>query len=226
MSRSVLMAPDGPPATVMIVDDDRWTTRALSSAISDLEGFVVHSTVHSGADALTAYGERPADLVLMDINMPGELNGIAATAAIKRLDPTALVVILTTMAPGPGLARALEAGASAALSKSAADSEIAYVLRQLLSDPNPRLLRGLARDILISGDLLSGSPALVPRLSIREVQLLLLICEGLTYEEIAAREFLTVWTVRTHARNLREKLGAANLAQLVVRALQFRFYTP
>ena len=91
---------------------------------------------------------------------------------------------------------------------------------------DPRLLKRLAQDIVISGDLLPDTPVVVPQLTPAERDILLLITDGHGYEEIAKRQGITVWTVRSHVKKLREKLYAENLAQLVVRALQYRYISP
>lgn len=213
------------PLTVLVVDDDRWTTKAIELALAVDEDLTVLPPLHTGAEAVDAYrGHRP-DVVLMDINMPGGIDGIEATRRIRGIDPGAVVVILTTVSPGPGIARALEAGAIAAVMKSASEEVLRSTVRCAAEGDDPAMLKGLARDIVISGDGLPVTDTPIPRLSEREEEVLMLICSGLGYEEIAARQGVSAWTVRTHAKRLREKLQAENLAQLVVRALQFHFFS-
>lgn len=79
---------------------------------------------------------------------------------------------------------------------------------------------------MISGDLAVNDYDAVPVLTRSEKLLLEQICQGLDYAEIAEKQVLTVYTVKSHARNLRIKLGAKNLAQLVIRAIQYKFYVP
>ena len=215
-----------PAASVLIVDDDKWTTRAVAAALRDSGSFDVLDPQHSGEVAVAAYAAHRPDLVLMDVNMPPGMSGVDATQEIIGLDPSATIVLLTTVAPGPGLARALEAGALAAVSKSASDAELIRVAEAALEGDSPELLRTLAEDVLVSGDSVPDVPANAPALTEAELTLLRQICEGLDYSEIAARQFVTVHTVKSHARNLRIKLGAKNLAQVVIRAVQFKFHSP
>lgn len=214
----------GRPLRVLVVDDDRWTTKAIELAL-EADDLSVLPPVHTGAEAVAAYREHTPDVVLMDINMPGGVDGIEATGRICANDPDAVVVILTTMSPGPGIARALEAGAIAAVMKSASEDLLRSTVRHAAQGDDPAMLKGLARDIVISGDELPEVEVPIPRLSEREREVLTLICCGLGYEEIAQRQGVSAWTVRTHAKHLREKRYAENLAQLVVRALQFHFYS-
>ena len=212
--------------SVLVVDDDSWTTRAVGAALTDAGSFRVLDPVHSGEEAIAAFAAQRPDLVLMDVNMPPGLSGVDATAAIIDLDPDALIVLLTTVSPGPGIARGLEAGAHAVLNKTAGERELVSIVRAASAGESPELLRGLAENIVISGDNLPDAPEAAPQLTAREMELLTLLCQGHGYEEIAAAQSVAMSTVKSHARNLRIKLGARNLAQLVVRALQFKFFSP
>ena len=214
------------PVRVMIVDDDPWTTTALAHTLDPDPEISVVGIAHSGDRALELAPRVAPQLVLMDITMPPGMSGIEAIAQLRLLLPEVRVVVLTTLAPGPGIARALEAGALAVCSKGAPPGELRACITRLARGEDPRALRRLAQDIVISGDPLPGAPAVAPRLARRELEVLTLVCEGRGYEEIAHRLGISVWTARSHTKNLRDKLVADNLAQLVVRALQFRFYAP
>ncbi|SMX97491.1 two component transcriptional regulator, LuxR family [Brevibacterium sp. 239c] len=230
MSESGVPEVDDSPAdeliTVLIVDDDSWTTRAVAAALVDDGGFSVLEPQHSGDDAVEAFDRHRPDLVLMDVNMHPGMSGVDATKEIRSLDPEARIVLLTTVSPGPGITRALEAGAIAAVNKSATDVELVGVARSAAAGESPALLRSLAEDIMISGDITTDVHDAVPELTRSEKLLLTQICEGLDYAEIAEQQVLTIYTVKSHARNLRIKLGAKNLAQVVVRAIQYKFYVP
>ncbi|MCZ9884952.1 response regulator transcription factor [Arthrobacter sp. B2a2-09] len=213
----------GDRISVLIVDDDRWTTRALLFSLSGDPKLAPLAPVHSGAEAIKVYRQFQPDVVLMDINMPPGMTGIEATAYIREINPDSRIVLLTTVSPGPGIARGLEAGASAALSKTASDNTLRKTVRQIARGDHPSLIRNLIDDIILSGDHLPDAPAAAPRLSPCELETLRLICEGHGYDEIANAQNITPWTVKTHAKHLREKLLAENLAQLVVRALQYKY---
>ncbi len=211
---------------MLIVDDDRWTTRAVAAALRESGSFDVLDPQHSGEAGVEAFARLRPSLVLMDVNMPPGMSGVDATKEIIALEPNATIVLLTTVSPGPGLARALEAGAMAAVNKSASDAELLRVAEAALDGDSPVLLRSLAEDILISGDTVPDVPSQAPALTEMEHTVLIEVCEGRDYSEIAERHFITMHTVKSHARNLRIKLGAKNLAQVVVRAIQYKFYSP
>ncbi|MFD5599608.1 response regulator [Leucobacter sp. NPDC058333] len=229
MNTAPTVAPssEAAPATalisVLIADDDPWTTQALALALSSDAELSVRKPVHSGDAAIDAYRNAPADVVLMDLNMPPGMSGVEATKLILREHPNARVMILTTVSPGPGIARALEAGALAAVQKTASERTLRDAIKVAARGDDPVLLKRLAADISVSGDRLPESPAVPPQLTEAELGVLRLICEGLSYDEIAEARNISVWTARTYAKSLRTKLYANSLGQLVVRALQYRF---
>ncbi|WP_235604829.1 response regulator transcription factor [Enteractinococcus helveticum] len=208
---------------VLIVDDDSWTTRAITLALDEAPEIGSLRTAHSGEQAIAEYIASRPDVTLMDLNMPPGMSGITAIEQIRLHDPTAHIVVLTTVSPGPGIARALEAGAIAVLRKTASENNLRSVVLAAARGEEPKLLKHLAQDIIISNDELPEAPAVAPRLTPAEREILLLIADGLGYENIAQSQGISVWTARTHVKRLREKLYADNLAQLVVRALQYRF---
>lgn len=218
-------SPDVGPVqvSVLIVDDDPWTTKAISLALRGESGIGDIIEVHGGAEAVATYQTSQPDVVLMDLNMPPGMSGVTAIEQIRRGDPTARIVVLTTVAPGPGLARALYAGAVAVVRKTASQADLRTIVLATARGEDPIALRYLARDIVISGDQMPGAPAVPPRLTPAEREVLQLIADGCGYNEIADRQGITVWTARSHVKHLREKLHAENLAQLVLRALQYRY---
>ena len=215
----------GPLAGIglVIVDDDPLVRAGLGLLLGGASDVQVVGEAADGDEAPAAVVEHEPDVVLMDINMPPGPNGIEAIAAIMRRDPRARILALTTIAPGPGLARALEAGALAALQKTASEHTLAGAIRLAAGDEDPVLLRGLLSDMLASGGLppyIGPSP---PQLSPSETEILLRICEGKSYEDIAEQLHISSWTAKAHAKQLRQKLDAGNLAQLVLRAVQLSY---
>jgi len=208
---------------VAIIDDDAWAVRGIASALEDATGFDVVAEEYNGSNGVKAVLEHHPDVVLMDVNMPGGTNGIAATAQIRQMCPTARVIVLTTLSPGPGLARALEAGAIGVVTKSDPPDVLVAAIRQVMDDDEPGALKNLAETIFISGDPMPDSPAVPPRLTSAEQSILEYIARGMSYADIAEELTISPATVRTHAQRLREKLNAHSLSQLVYRGLQMRF---
>lgn len=212
--------------SVLVVDDDHWSTRAISAVLGAQPSLHVLPAEHDGEAAVAAYRTHRPDVVLMDVNMPPGMSGVDATAQIVAGDPDARIVLLTTVSPGPGIARALDAGALAAVNKSAPDDVLVQTVLRAARGESLTPMRQLAEDIALSGDVLPEAPALAPELTERELATLRLICEGLEYDEIAAHLMVSTNTVKSHAGRLRDKLGAHSHAQLMVQAMKYRFVSP
>lgn len=214
-------------SSVLVVDDDRWVRRAVCGTLTEDPSLEVLEPVGTGEDAVSAFSTNPIpDLVLMDINLGPRMSGVDATARIMLTHPTAKILLLTTVAPGPGIARALDAGALAAVSKSAPDEIFLDAVHKILDGDTDTLHGTLASDIVISDGTPPTSKKTVPDLTPRELEVLKHICAGHTYDSIARKMILDLSTVKTHAAHLRKKLAARTSAQLIVRALQYKFYVP
>jgi DNA-binding NarL/FixJ family response regulator len=107
---------------MLIVDDQEPFRRAASAVVGALEGFEVVGEAESGEDSIAAVTRLGADMVLMDVNLPG-MNGMAATRRIRELVPSTVVVLLSTYDRAEYGAEADECGAVAFLAKSAFDGD-------------------------------------------------------------------------------------------------------
>ena len=208
---------------MLIVDDDVWTVRAVTAALEDDPAITVLAAAATGEAGVAAFLADPADVVLMDINLGGGMSGVEATSAICKARPDARVVILSTIAPGPGLARAIEVGAVAVVHKSGDDCELIEAVHRAASEESPPLVRNLAAEIAASDPNHPQRHLPTVRLTARELETLRAICDGLDYESIAKAQSVAVTTVKAHTRSLREKLDASSLAQLVVRAIHLKY---
>lgn len=212
---------------VLIVDDDHWVTRGLAAVLAVLPEVRVLGAAYSGEEAVATFRAEPADVVLMDINLGPGLTGIEATQAILALKPDARVLALTTTTPGPGLLRALQAGAVAALKKTVSSTTLASTVIKAARGEDPTLIKGLLSDVLISDDMPKWNERWVaPELTSAELRILRLICAGKSYREIAGQLTISTHTVESHAKRLRQKLHARGLGELVVKALEYRFVSP
>ncbi len=209
---------------VVVVDDHRVFAEALTLALDrepDLE--VVGEPVLSGMDAAKESVDRGADVVLMDINLPGK-DGIEATREIKSLLPQCKVVVLTVEPAEERLADAAEAGASGYLTKAHAVNEVAEAVR-----------RAAAGEILIPGDMLARVLSRLARerseqveankmaslLTPRETEILGLLAEGLSNRAIARRLVVSPRTVDTHVHNLLTKFEVHSKLEAVVMGLKW-----
>jgi len=209
---------------ILLADDHailRDGIRALLSANAD---FDVVGEASNGAEVLALLETTPADVVLMDVQMP-VLDGFATVPELRRRYPAVRVLVLTMLEHENYVARMLEAGASGYVLKNAAISEITYAIRTVAIG-NPFLCTEIGLNMLFkavsqSADLAlneAHSPAGAD-LTARELEVLKLIAEGLTNGEIADKLFTSKRTIETHRQNIIAKTQAKNTAALIKLAM-------
>ena len=195
---------------VLIVDDHAIVRMGLASILGTKRDIEVVGDAEDGADAIRKTKRLTPDVVLMDIVMP-EMDGATATAEIRRLIPTAKILILTSFGEADGIAHALDAGASGALMKNIDYSELVEAIRSVADGKTV-----IAPEIK---KMLQESPP-VPELTERQREILLSMSRGLTDADIAIQLHLTSNSVREHITTIFSKLGAANKTEAVAIALR------
>jgi two-component system, NarL family, response regulator NreC len=213
------MAADDEPITIVLADDHVVVRSGLRMVLERAGGFDVVSEAGDADAALrTVLGHKPAILVL-DLNMPGELTSLDAIPRVQEASPGTRVVVLTMQDDPEFARRALRAGAAGYVLKEAADDELVDAVRQVAGGGtylNPRLGAMLAA----APPEASGPP---DDLTEREVEVLRLIALGHTNAEIAGELFLSVRTVESHRAHIQQKLGRSTRAELVRYALDQGF---
>jgi DNA-binding NarL/FixJ family response regulator len=215
---------------VLLADDQaliRAGFRMILDAASDIE---VVGEATDGTQAVELARSRRADVVLMDIRMPG-VDGLEATRRIAADDDLAgvRVVILTTFETDDYVYEALRGGASGFLVKDTEPAELLQAVRvaargdALLS---PSVTRRLITDIASRPQRLPATGEVLARLTEREREVMTLVAAGLSNDEIAARLFLSPLTSKTHVSRIMTKLNARDRAQLVVIAYESGLVTP
>ena len=204
MSDTVLTA----PARVLIADDQARTRASVRDALEADGGFVICAEAADGNAAFERAIETRPDVCLLDINMPG--SGIAATARIASVLPDTPVVILTVSRDDSDLFDALRAGASGYLLKDLGDDQIAPALRKVLAGEASlpgTLVARLVEEFRDREHRRVGiAPEQAARLTGREWDVLELMREGLSTNDIAARLFVSATTVRSHVSAVLRKL--------------------
>jgi len=203
---------------VLLADDQaliRAGFRVLLEAADDIQ--VVGEAVNGDEAVALAKSERP-DVILMDIRMPGT-DGLAATSQIAAADALneVRVVILTTFETDEYVYRALRAGASGFLVKDAEPEELIRAVR-VVHRGEALLSPSVTRRLIASADL--------ARLTEREREVLALVAQGLSNDEIAVRLYLSPLTTKTHVSHIMTKLRARDRAQLVVIAYESGLVVP
>lgn len=204
---------------VLIADDQRLVRAGLRMLCESSPGVDVVGEAADGAQAVRLAAELAPDVILMDLRMPG-VDGITAIGQVLSARAEAKILVLTTFDDDDHLYPALAAGAAGFLVKDTDPAElIAAVHRMAAGDfvLSPHLLQRLVSRAV--GARVPDGPEAVP-LTTREEDVLPLIVEGLSNQEIADRLHLGVTTVKTHVANLMDKLGAQNRVQLAVYGYQ------
>lgn len=220
---------------VLLADDQALLRSAFRVLVDSEPDMEVVGEASDGAEAVRLTKEQRADVVLMDIRMPGT-DGLAATRMISA-DPDLAdvrVVILTTFEVDDYVVQSLRAGASGFLGKGAEPEELLTAIR--IAAGGQALLSPAATTGLISRFLAQEDPADDDRdpargerldsLTVREREVLVQVAGGHSNDEIAERLEVSPLTVKTHVNRAMAKLGARDRAQLVVIAYESGLVRP
>jgi DNA-binding NarL/FixJ family response regulator len=209
---------------VLLADDQtlvRAGFRVLVDSAPDLE---VVGEAADGADAVRLARDTRADVILMDIRMPG-VDGIEATRRINADEDLAgiKVLIVTTFEADDYVFDALAAGASGFVVKDTEPADLLAAIRVVAGGDallSPRVTRRLIAEVTGRQGRRAGSPAALTLLTDREREVMALAATGLSNDEIADDLHLSPLTAKTHISRAMTKLGARDRAQLVVMAYE------
>jgi DNA-binding NarL/FixJ family response regulator len=204
------------PITVLIVDDHALVREGVSSILETQDDIRVVGQASDSTTTVALAAEKQPDVVLLDIEIPGE-EAPSTVRQILKCSPRTRVIVLS-MYEGPHLVDALlTAGICGYLLKSIHWEELVATIRMVVADSN-RVVLGVSRESL---PLLQHRPA-DATLSDREREVLALVGEALSNREIAARLSLTEATIKRHLRNIFVKLGAVSRIDAVNKAAQLQ----
>ncbi|GLZ09279.1 DNA-binding response regulator [Actinomadura sp. NBRC 104412] len=230
MNAGAATPPANAPIKVLVADDERLVRSGLKLLIDVEDDVTVVGEATNGAEAVErARAVRP-DVVLMDIRMP-RLDGIQATAQITETRglERVRILILTTYDTDAHVFDALQAGASGFLLKDAGPAELLHAIRVIAAGEAllaPRITRRLIGQFTARRTAAQAAEDRLAVLTEREREVLGLVGQGLSNDEIGAELHLSPATARTHVSRAMVKLGARDRAQLVVIAYQTGLVTP
>lgn len=197
----------------LIVEDHPIVSVSLTNLItaSDLELECHHVT--NAHDGLAWLNGNKAEIILLDINLP-DMSGIEFCTIAKSRHAAIKILAITSIEQRHVVDQMLAAGANGFILKSSDTSEILEAIKQIISG-NSYISQSVSD--LLKGKFLTNSD--LPVLTRREVEVLKLIADGLTNQEIADKLFISTWTVDSHRKNLLLKFNAKNTAILVKTAV-------
>jgi DNA-binding NarL/FixJ family response regulator len=220
---------------VLLADDEKLIRAGFRVLLEAADDVTVVGEAVNGGQAVDLARETQADVLLMDIRMP-DVDGLEATRRIAAANDLAgvKVIILTTFETDEYVYQALSAGASGFLVKDCEPDDLLRAVRVVAGGDallSPSVTRRLIDNLARRGGAPGGPVRSVPghdlsRLTEREREILGLVAEGLSNDEIAARLYLSPLTTKTHVSRILAKLNARDRAQLVVIAYESGLVIP
>jgi len=200
---------------VLIVDDHRVVRQGIISFLEVQDDVEVKGEAADGQEAVRLAEELKPDVILMDLLMPG-VNGIEAIRQIKSFNPQTRIIVLTSFIQNDKVFPAIKAGADGYLLKDASPAELITAIKAVM-EGKPALHPDIAQKLMY---LLSDRKKAdtVEKLTQRETEVLGLIAEGMSNNEIANRLVISVRTVKTHVHNILRKLGMTQRVQAALYA--------
>ena len=210
-SPSTDAAPQQREITCLIVDDHEVVREGLRLALSRAPHIRVIGEASDGESAVTLVERRRPDVVIMDVRMPG-MDGLAATKVLTERMPDVSVLIFTAYSERSLLSRGLESGAKGYILKEAPHQTLLRAIEKVAGgegyvDPAlmPAFLTGKGKDEMLTG---------------REREILQLLADGMSNQDVAAKLFISQETVKSHVRHILAKLEADTRTHAVAIALR------
>ncbi|WP_410812874.1 response regulator [Micromonospora sp. 067-2] len=204
---------------VIIADDQEVVRAAFTVLLQTQPDMEVVATAADGVDAVGRSREHRPDIVLMDVRMPN-LDGIEATRLLHAGDPNPRVIMLTTFDLDEYVYNALAVGASGFLLKDITAQQLFDAVR-VVAAGDAMLAPSITRRLIAQFATLRPAPRHIPgELTARETDVLQLIAEGLSNQEIGARLVITEETVKSHVSRLLAKLGLRDRTQAAIYAYE------
>jgi two-component system response regulator NreC len=200
------------PIRIIVVDDHQILREGLTLRLHQEPEFEVVGVAGGSAEAYACIEKHAPDLVLMDLNHPGE-NGVIATGRIRQLNPQIKIVILTGDTRAAAAHDALIAGANGFLRKEDTSEELVRAVRIVMSGKT--YLSPDAATTVMQALVAKPAAAREPALSERELSVLKGLADGLSYKEVAEQLQVSAKSVETYRSRLVKKTGCATRAELV-----------
>ena len=202
---------------VGLVEDDEGIRASLGDILGRSKTCHLVCSCADAESALTTLAQHQPEVVLMDINLPG-MNGIECVRQLKKRLPAAQVIMLTVYGDNERLFCSLMAGASGYLLKSTPSAKLLEAIQDVRAGGSP-MTPQIARRVVQYFRTISQPASELDLLTPREKQLLDQLSQGFLYKEIVANLGMSLDTVRTHIRNIYEKLHVHSRTEAVVKYL-------
>lgn len=205
------------PIRIFIIDDHPMVVAGLNALLAQLKNMDVAGAVSNAFEAIPFLKQNPAEVVLLDINLP-DISGIDLCKKIKKEFPEVKIIGISTFSERSYISRMIENGASGYLIKSASAEEIEEAIETVMKG---KIYVSLSMEHVLH-PLPASHAGAMPALTKREKEILAHIADGLTTNQIAEKLFISPLTVDSHRKNLLTKLNAGNTASLIRIAVENR----
>ena len=211
------------PIRVLIVDDQQLVRDGIKALLEIKDDFSIIGTAANGQEAIDILKNTPADIILMDIRMPG-MGGIEATREIRKKDTGIRIIMLTTFNNDDYIVKAIQAGANGYLLKDIPKDDLAEAIRlsyrgvsQFSSDTIGMLVE---HDLLRDADSSDEPAEELSMLNEKEYEILCMIAKGYSNREIAEMLFFTEGTVKNYVSKILNTLHLRDRVQAAIYAVQ------
>ena len=211
------------PIRVLIVDDQQLVRDGIKALLEIKDDFSIIGTAANGQEAIDILKHTPADIILMDIRMPG-MGGIEATREIRKKDTGIRIIMLTTFNNDDYIVKAIQAGANGYLLKDIPKDDLAEAIRlsyrgvsQFSSDTIGMLVE---HDLLRDADSSDEPAEELSMLNEKEYEILCMIAKGYSNREIAEELFFTEGTVKNYVSKILNTLHLRDRVQAAIYAVQ------
>jgi DNA-binding NarL/FixJ family response regulator len=205
-----------PKFKILIADDHAMVRDGLKNLIRQNKDYSVVGEASNGQEALSLYETLRPDLLILDISMP-DRNGMEVAKEIIEKDSTASIIILSMYDGEDYISRCIELGVKGYVVKNESGTELDFAISSVLQGKN--YFSRVAQDVIFKKYSLTVGKKKQReeqvKLTKREIEIVMLISDGLTSQQMADKLFISARTVETHRANLMKKVGVRNAVELV-----------
>jgi len=207
--------------TIAIVDDHNIFREGIMLVLNQIDEFDVVYDTSNGLHFLEYLATNVPDIVLMDVNMP-IINGVDTSKKALQLVPNLKIIALTMFTDLAHYTQMIEAGVQGFVVKKATKNEL-YTAVKIVKDGGNYFSQEILQKLALQS--VKNNQFNKEQLTIREMEVIQLICQGKTTNEIAEKLFISVKTVETHRANTYKKAQVRNLAELIVWAVKNNYFS-
>jgi two-component system response regulator DegU len=212
------MTDETSPIRVLLADDHRMLREGLRRTLEG-EGFAVVAEAEDGNEAVRLALDVEPDVIVMDVTMPN-VDGVEATRELREKRPESRIVMLTMHSDQDIVASAIRAGASGYLTKDCSTDELVNAITEIARGGtvlSPGLAGAMLNEVQKLGRPATEAEAVITK---REEEVLQLIADGLSTQEVAENLYISLKTVKNHLASIYQKLDSRDRTQAVVRAVR------